>query len=1344
MRVPCFLLAFVAAACTSWSQSNLALLISPPGDYLGQGQTYYTTNQQEIGIRISNSTTGVRITAFGFLMEFDPPSGMALTVGTYTNATSFPGATAGLHVFGNGRSCLSTACGDFTIREVEFDGTGSPVRFWATFRHHCHCPQAPMTGEVRYNSRLAPPTPLPRTLLVPSEFSTIQAALDAASFFTLDTVVVDPGIYVESVNFRSKRVRVVSSAGPSATYITASLPGTAAVALNGSSSEETLISGFTIIDSDYGISAGPSGTILSNAVINCDVGIICGSGSPVIRGNSIVGSSNVAIDIRFAEGPVVEWNRIEENIGGIAIWSVGNPAIRQNVIRRNGTGIGTANTSAARIIQNLIIENTIGIAGSIPAGFFEFRIVNNTIVSASGTGISLGGYAEIFNNIVVGSPPILEGASTSGAVAFNNFYSHRGPSSYGPATNLVGIYGNISANPYFVCEPAGDFRLLRTSASIDAGTNGAPLLPTVDYSGGPRILLGRTNGTPVVDQGAFELNLSAPLLSPCLFLYCPSNTFVVAAPGATSAVVNYAPLLATPGASVTSSPPSGSIFPAGSNVVTATATYGTNLMQCTFSVAVLVPPLITEQPQPVVVSASTPTNLSVVATGTAPLTYQWKFEGVLIPGATNSVLPLLNPQARDEGFYEVVVSNSVGTAKSGAVLVRVLLTGPRIISQPASVTAAAGSNITLNVTAGGSEPLRFQWYFEGTALPGATSSGLVLTNVQAVHTGSYQLVISNSFGTTASTEISLQVIPSAPHFLVQPTSAAVPAGSNYTLWASVRGTEPIWYQWLRNGINILDAIGPSLTLSNVHPGLEGNYQLVATNVIGVSTSRVAGIGVLGSAPVFTEQPVSRELLEGSTFSISSRAFGSPFTYQWFFYGTNLPSQTNRQLLLSPVAASSVGPYYVVASNPFGRTTSSVAQVTINRSIVIENGLTNRVAVVGSDVTLSLEVSNTVPVTYSWQFNGSPLSETGSSLVLTNVEHSQSGYYRVSVANQSGSLLSTSRLSVVNPPSAVAAWGDNSANQTSAPADLEDAVAIAGGDYHSVALRLNGSVVGWGYNGNGQLAAPPGTPRLVSIAAGANHNVAISDAGSVFAWGDNQYGQCNVPATAVGALAVAAGESHSIALLPTGFVLAWGDNSFGQGVAPGTLFGIRAIAAGRRHNLALRNTGFVSGWGWNSHGQISVPNGFTATAIAVGSLHSLALRSDSTVIGWGDNSYGQRDAPPGLSNVVAIAAGDFHSLALRADGSIVAWGNNSVGQTNLPSAASRAVAVASGYYHGLALVPVRSLRTFRLSNGFVIEWNGNGILQSGPTPSGPFSDISGAFQIYTNTDMTGPAQFFRLR
>src|SRR5207244_9060450 len=149
-----------------------------------------------------------------------------------------------------------------------------------------------------------------------------------------------------------------------------------------------------------------------------------------------------------------------------------------------------------------------------------------------------------------------------------------------------------------------------------------------------------------------------------------------------------------------------------------------------------------------------------------------------------------------------------------------------------------------------------------------------------------------------------------------------------------------------------------------------------------------------------------------------------------------------------------------------------------------------------------------------QWNGQPiLASSGPTLILSNVQPSQSGYYRVTVTNQYGSVSSTGRVSVLGWPSWVTAWGDNSGGQTNVPANLNDIVAVAGGDYHSVALHHDGTLLGWGYNGDGQTSVPTNTLRFVSVASGAAHALAITESGSVVGWGRNDGGQCNVPCVA---------------------------------------------------------------------------------------------------------------------------------------------------------------------------------------------------------------------------------------
>src|SRR5438128_7306021 len=433
---------------------------------------------------------------------------------------------------GNGRSCLGTACGDFEIREIQTNGNGQVTHFWVTLSHQCHCHEAPLTGEIRYNSLLAPPVPAPRTLRVPADFPTIQSALDNINMLSFDTVLVDPGVYVESVQFGAKRARLASLEGPSATYISAPT-GSVAVAFTGAA-PDAVLSGFTIEKSTTAIyiSHGGSPTIVSNTIVNCGDGIICNSGrsdilgSPVIRGNAIIGCSGGAIGLAFTGTPLVEGNVMEDNAGGIGMGSAGAPVIRNNIIRRNrGDGIGMGNYSDPNILQNLIIGNVgNGISWLVPEGGRGPWIVNNTIVDNGGAGIAANGYdgaSRIVNNVIVGSPALWVGDFNDinpPVIEFNDVYSAASNAYSGLITNLTGIAGNISADPFFTCQPGDDFHLLADSPCIDSGTNLTALLSGTDLSGRARTLVVHNNRQGQVTVGAFEFDLASPPVPSLFFI----------------------------------------------------------------------------------------------------------------------------------------------------------------------------------------------------------------------------------------------------------------------------------------------------------------------------------------------------------------------------------------------------------------------------------------------------------------------------------------------------------------------------------------------------------------------------------------------------------------------------------------------------------------------------------------------------------------------------------------------------------------------------------------------------------------------------------------------------------
>ncbi len=168
------------------------------------------------------------------------------------------------------------------------------------------------------------------------------------------------------------------------------------------------------------------------------------------------------------------------------------------------------------------------------------------------------------------------------------------------------------------------------------------------------------------------------------------------------------------------------------------------------------PPSITGQPQSQVVDSRTNVEFSASATGSPPLTYQWLRGGLPLDGATSSTLVLSNVTAADRADY----------FNDGGQLGRQChQRGVRPDSdssaddQPAAAKRRrqSGSNVTFTVTAGGTGPLSYQWLLDGTALAGATASSLVLTNVQLTDLGNYSVIVSNQFGTIASSNALLLV-----------------------------------------------------------------------------------------------------------------------------------------------------------------------------------------------------------------------------------------------------------------------------------------------------------------------------------------------------------------------------------------------------------------------------------------------------------------------------------------------------------------------------------------------------------------------------------------------------------
>jgi hypothetical protein len=111
-------------------------------------------------------------------------------------------------------------------------------------------------------------------------------------------------------------------------------------------------------------------------------------------------------------------------------------------------------------------------------------------------------------------------------------------------------------------------------------------------------------------------------------------------------------------------------------------------------------PTITSQPSASSVAVGSAASLSVVAGGTAPLSYQWRKDGVAISGATSSTYTIASTKNSDAGSYTVVVTNSAGSVTSNSTVLTVSAL-PRLYSLAVRTVLEADQVLIVGFTMSG-------------------------------------------------------------------------------------------------------------------------------------------------------------------------------------------------------------------------------------------------------------------------------------------------------------------------------------------------------------------------------------------------------------------------------------------------------------------------------------------------------------------------------------------------------------------------------------------------------------------------------------------------------------------
>ncbi len=349
---------------------------------------------------------------------------------------------------------------------------------------------------------------------------------------------------------------------------------------------------------------------------------------------------------------------------------------------------------------------------------------------------------------MITAQPASQIVTTGQAATFNVAASGTAPFTYQWLKNNANIAGANAAS-------------YTTPATI-AGDNGAAFIVVISNSAGS------------ITSSSATLTVNAAPVGPAITSQ-PANVTVTAGQTATFSVTatgtaplsyqwqkNSANISGATAASYTTPATATTDNGAKFDVIVSNSVNSQTSAMATLTVnAAAVAPTITTQPANATVNVGQTATFTVIATGTAPLTYQWQKNSANISGATTSSYTTPVTVSGDNGAkFDVVVSNSAGSKTStlATLIVSSPAVAPTITVQPANQTVSAGQTATFGVTATGTAPLAYQWQKNSVNISGATASSFTTPATTLADSGEqFSVTVSNAVGSAPSTAATLTV-----------------------------------------------------------------------------------------------------------------------------------------------------------------------------------------------------------------------------------------------------------------------------------------------------------------------------------------------------------------------------------------------------------------------------------------------------------------------------------------------------------------------------------------------------------------------------------------------------------
>ncbi len=322
------------------------------------------------------------------------------------------------------------------------------------------------------------------------------------------------------------------------------------------------------------------------------------------------------------------------------------------------------------------------------------------------------------------------------------------------------------------------------------------------------------------------------------------------------------------------------------------------------------PPAILRQPQSLTVADNGIARFTVSATGTRPLFFQWRRNGMDLPGETNSSLVLNGVTTNDAGAYSVVISNALDLVASAAATLSVVQLGPDFFDdfEPDldRLQWTGFGGLVLATNYGGSISGTHALWFGGDGSRFATTRPLDTTPG-----GLIRFYLRLADGNSEPWEYA--DLPDEGVVL----EYSVDAGATWVALATY--DDDSYRSWSHQVVEIpLEAQAPT-TMFRWRQMFNSGSSFDHWALDDVDIPSFSG------PPAIWAQPQSQNAFLGGPATFSVSAVGTaPRSYQWQFNGMDIPGATNAVLDLSGLTIKDTGKYSVVVSNSLGVAASQTA------------------------------------------------------------------------------------------------------------------------------------------------------------------------------------------------------------------------------------------------------------------------------------------------------------------------------------------------------------------------------------------------------------------------------------